>query len=568
MMNEDKRSEDTEMGVQVGKDVSDLKKTENIPNSFQQDTVHQMLLSYTGHLEDYERANGTFTLMSCTLLMTIIAATFTVNNCIVSMITTAAIPCLELIFIFCFSHYNRRIAYYRGYCINLEEKLNKNIKNRSLLYHKIVSRHAMEPYGKSTNFIMIIMVLIFLGSFGIYIYNCLIVFNQLYNLVIFIIAGVFFFLFVGGNIIKMTRILGRNGSIVEMMSDDNAINEQLKKYENDKSSSQLIKIKESKSNTLDEVYAEQDREISNSLEGRRSTRIGIVIAVTAVVATVCGLLYKLCLKMISDVPVEYNKFYFVNGFIFLAGLAYTLVIIFDISKYIYYDLWRCDVNDEDYKKYDDISDNAFSSLKYDFLNFLVLICFSFISLCVYISDNNILKIFFISISIGVIIKHICSLIKLCNNSKLGKSNKQSIPKTNTESSSESSTKSIPKTSTESIPETRTESSPETNTEGGSKTSTEGGSKTSTEGGSKTSTEGGSETSTEGGSETSTEGGSETSTEGGSETSTEGGSETSTEGGSETSTGGDCKKQVKSSSFRQFISSTFRQLKTSTFISAI
>jgi hypothetical protein len=83
----------------------------------------QMLLTYTEQLEEYERANGPFSLTACTVLIGIIAAFSAINDSWVRLIGTIAVPCLEIIFTFAFAHYNRRIAYYRGYCINIEKKL-------------------------------------------------------------------------------------------------------------------------------------------------------------------------------------------------------------------------------------------------------------------------------------------------------------------------------------------------------------------------------------------------------------------------------------------------------------
>ena len=74
-------------------------------------TLTNLLTSYTAQLEEYERGNGTFTLSSITILVAFLTLIASMKQDEVYILGCLAVPAIELVFIFVFVHYTRRIAF-------------------------------------------------------------------------------------------------------------------------------------------------------------------------------------------------------------------------------------------------------------------------------------------------------------------------------------------------------------------------------------------------------------------------------------------------------------------------
>lgn len=95
----------------------------------------------------------TFTILSAVAaVITIVVAVCSSSLVVDGYVIIAAcvlIPDLELLYIFIFSHFTRRIAFYRGYCVNIENKLNELTNCKEYFYNKVVKDETMSVFGKS-----------------------------------------------------------------------------------------------------------------------------------------------------------------------------------------------------------------------------------------------------------------------------------------------------------------------------------------------------------------------------------------------------------------------------------
>lgn len=181
-----------------------------------------ILTSYTAQLEEYERACGTFTfsILSAIAAVITIAVTVCSSSLVIDTYVIIAacllIPGLELLFLFVFSHYTRRIAFYRGYCVNIENKLNELSESNEFFFHRVVKDETMSVFGKSECFMYIgffipFAVCLLLGlhiiakSFG----GC--------ALKLFIFFYVLFFLAVGVMILEYIKVLRLNRETADRM---------------------------------------------------------------------------------------------------------------------------------------------------------------------------------------------------------------------------------------------------------------------------------------------------------------------------------------------------------------
>lgn len=105
-----------------------------------------LLTAYTEQLEAYERDNSTFTMSVIGALVTFIGAVMAINTPKVYLFATLAVPCLETLFLFVFTHHIRWIAFYRVQCMYLEDQLNKLTDTKHFYYHNRVQKHGMDGF--------------------------------------------------------------------------------------------------------------------------------------------------------------------------------------------------------------------------------------------------------------------------------------------------------------------------------------------------------------------------------------------------------------------------------------
>lgn len=117
--------------------------------------MESILTSYTAQLEEYERSCGTFTTTIVASAIALLTLAFSASVYWPKIVAFMGIPCLEVVFSFVFSHYTRRIAFYRGYCMYLELRLNGKNGSSDFFFHKKVYEETMEPFGKSGMFLKV-----------------------------------------------------------------------------------------------------------------------------------------------------------------------------------------------------------------------------------------------------------------------------------------------------------------------------------------------------------------------------------------------------------------------------
>ena len=109
---------------------------------------------------------------------------------------------------------------------------------------------------------------------------------------------------------------------------------------------------------------------------RRNTRLGTVIAITAVVGTIIAILYKWAVRMLNiSAKHGYIAWYF-QGLVVLA-FASVLILSYNIAVYVLNDLQRYNLCDKEYGKYDSISDNAYKNLVNEFKVYMGVLIFLF-----------------------------------------------------------------------------------------------------------------------------------------------------------------------------------------------
>ena len=122
------------------------------------------------------------------------------------------IPGLELIYLFVFSHYTRRVAFYRGYCVYIEKRLNELTGQRDYFFHKEVMDKTMSVFGMSAP-------LMYLG-FAVPYFLCLAIgtYEIIMNLNNAFLLGLFAaFLVVGIGLANFVRALTYNKKVADEM---------------------------------------------------------------------------------------------------------------------------------------------------------------------------------------------------------------------------------------------------------------------------------------------------------------------------------------------------------------
>ena len=112
-------------------------------------------------------------------------------------------------------------------------------------------------------------------------------------------------------------------------------------------------------------------------EQRRTTRLGAIIAIIAVIGTICAFLFKMTISSLN-VWSEKGVIYWYLQALFSFALSTSVIIFIDIVLYVISDLKRYNMLDQNYKQYDQESDNRYMYLLSDFRIYTIMIIFVFI----------------------------------------------------------------------------------------------------------------------------------------------------------------------------------------------
>lgn len=139
------------------------------------------------------------------------------------------------------------------------------------------------------------------------------------------------------------------------------------------------------------VHNQQERSTDEvDIEQRRTTRLGAIIAIVAIIGTICAFLFRLTINTLN-VWSEQGVIYWYLKVFFLSALSIALIICIDMVIYVMSDLQRHDILNQDYKQYDHISDEKYKCLLADFkiytMMFLAL-CSLSILLSAFYADKN------------------------------------------------------------------------------------------------------------------------------------------------------------------------------------
>lgn len=168
---------------------------------------------------------------------------------------------------------------------------------------------------------------------------------------------------------------------------------------------------ENKCANVSNIETMTDKE-NPEIEARRSSRTGTIIAVIAIVATICSFLFKCVQDVLKVWPQSGYIHYVFMWSIFIVPLSCALVILWDIVVFVVNDLNRCNVCDSNFRSYDDISDKKYSELIKDFkiMLGLVLVIVGVYGGVALVTQKNIIGI--VSISIFIISIFIACVISV------------------------------------------------------------------------------------------------------------------------------------------------------------
>lgn len=131
---------------------------------------------------------------------------------------------------------------------------------------------------------------------------------------------------------------------------------------------------------VDKNQVENQQEIlvdAAEKEQRRTTRLGAIIAIVAVIGTLCAFLFKMTISSLN-VWSEQGVMYWYLQALFSFALSTSVIIFIDIVLYVISDLKRYNTLDQNYKQYDQESDNRYMYLLSDFRIYTIMIIFVFI----------------------------------------------------------------------------------------------------------------------------------------------------------------------------------------------
>lgn len=121
---------------------------------------------------------------------------------------------------------------------------------------------------------------------------------------------------------------------------------------------------------------EKNKEILVDVEGeeqRRTTRVGSIIAVVAVIGTLCAFLFKMTIKSLN-IWSKVGMYWYLKA-LFVFSLSTSVIIFIDIVFYVIGDLKRYNLLDINYKQYDQESDKRYMYLIEDFKIYIILLFF-------------------------------------------------------------------------------------------------------------------------------------------------------------------------------------------------
>ena len=122
---------------------------------------------------------------------------------------------------------------------------------------------------------------------------------------------------------------------------------------------------------------ENQQEISVDIaetEQRRTTRLGAIIAIVAVIGTICAFLFKVTIRSLN-VWSEQGVIYWYLQILFSFALSISVIIFIDIVLFVISDLKRYNMLNENYKQYDQESDKRYMHLLNDFRIYTIMITF-------------------------------------------------------------------------------------------------------------------------------------------------------------------------------------------------
>lgn len=140
---------------------------------------------------------------------------------------------------------------------------------------------------------------------------------------------------------------------------------------------------------VDKNQVENQQEIlvdAAEKEQRRTTRLGAIIAIVAVIGTLCAFLFKMTISSLN-VWSEQGVMYWYLQALFSFALSTSVIIFIDIVLYVISDLKRYNTLDQNYKQYDQESDNRYMYLLSDFRIYTIMrICITKISTFLILCD--------------------------------------------------------------------------------------------------------------------------------------------------------------------------------------
>ena len=131
-----------------------------------------------------------------------------------------AVPAIELVFIFVFVHYTRRIAFYRGYCVFLEKRLAKLLNRKEFFFHVEVKKKTMQVFGMGPAVMIGALIILFILSFGFCIYLVFKNFTGV-RLAVGIIGEVVYFVCAGLSGYQFLKALKDNDKVAEDLMNRN-----------------------------------------------------------------------------------------------------------------------------------------------------------------------------------------------------------------------------------------------------------------------------------------------------------------------------------------------------------
>lgn len=140
------------------------------------------------------------------------------------------------------------------------------------------------------------------------------------------------------------------------------------------------KNKNMKKREIQKMQVENHQEIlvdAAEKEQRRTTRLGAIVAIVAVIGTLSAFLFKMTISSLN-VWSEQGVMYWYLQALFLFALSTSVIIFIDIVLYVISDLKRYNMLEQNYKQYDQESDNRYMYLLNDFRIYTIMLFLVFI----------------------------------------------------------------------------------------------------------------------------------------------------------------------------------------------